>query len=875
MREEERVRDRKTLEDFLVRNDIALIKVGFFKERYHKSKEDDSKRMLPRRNDIPLHQRLHGTRLRGLWTDASPPGGSRQLFAVSHAWLSVEHPDPTGLRLGALVEDLSWMKATDEDLIFFDYCSLFQNDHFHPDYEEGVPLPPGHEALRTETEEALFQTAKRYMDVIFASSMVKVLVMPEIYDIQKIMQSHGKLIRPLKQRYIERGWCGMEFSLARKAENVVAQARPLFGRRIRNEDDIIDIEQIDFQELQVTIAHFDDKNGTYKQRKEFEGAPYFEQREGNHFLYRKEERRWIIGPNLGERDEKNIWAEIDTQDDEPPCGYWRVKIQAHPNIQVFMMTPDTDKFMVSGLAWLRSSGNGIYREQGQHNGRPYYLNEEGVFIYVLKNGHWCIAPVLGVIGDLVWAQNKNSMPKPPDGDWEVPPIACPDIRVVRPPQGTQAVIEGFGWVREHANGPYLPAGEHVGSPYFTNSDGTIFLYRWREKRWRIAPVLGATGSHVVDELTNSDLVPPTVGWKHAIVVVQPTKNGETIALVGARATRLPGKIRLLTSMDGEQWEQAAMLQEGLVDFEVPVITRYVRVQLERDLPWVRCIKDTGVDYRNSPDFDDIIYACQGPGYGHRVSVQSRQGAWVKAEKGWLPLYIGGEKVLEGISDGKEEPWNCTLVGYRNDEVRQLPDSDEFGINPGQFAALHDVGAVCFSREGDEHIVGSMYSRHFGCDDRAELFKTILKGGSRLAVHHIATIRQAVKEETDGRIVKLALKILAGFGAKLYPPDIEDIASLLSSPDGYVREAAATALGRIGVPAASHADDLCIVLGDSDVGVQVAAAAALAHLGEASQELAVGASAQVASMLGHGDREKRIVACEALAEMGEYGAAPRR
>mmetsp|Transcript_90837 Transcript_90837/g.291186 ORF Transcript_90837/g.291186 Transcript_90837/m.291186 type:complete len:160 (+) Transcript_90837:160-639(+) len=89
MREEERVRDRKTLEDFLVRNDIALIKVGFFKERYHKSKEDDSKRMLPRRNDIPLHQRLHGTRLRGLWTDASPPGGSRQLFAVSHAWLAL------------------------------------------------------------------------------------------------------------------------------------------------------------------------------------------------------------------------------------------------------------------------------------------------------------------------------------------------------------------------------------------------------------------------------------------------------------------------------------------------------------------------------------------------------------------------------------------------------------------------------------------------------------------------------------------------------------------------------------------------------------------------------------------------------------------
>ena len=74
---------------------------------------------------------------------------------VSHIWTAPEHPDPEGEGLHELVEELNRLAIADNELVFYDYCSLFQIDKQHPDWQRYKFHPPeGHSRgyLRTPEE---------------------------------------------------------------------------------------------------------------------------------------------------------------------------------------------------------------------------------------------------------------------------------------------------------------------------------------------------------------------------------------------------------------------------------------------------------------------------------------------------------------------------------------------------------------------------------------------------------------------------------------------------------------------------------------------------------------------------------------------------
>ena len=67
--------------------------------------------------------------------------GKQALFAVTHKWLSEEHPDPDGFHLARLVDVLTNEKADDDDGVFFDWSSLYQkprSEHEERLFKEGL-----------------------------------------------------------------------------------------------------------------------------------------------------------------------------------------------------------------------------------------------------------------------------------------------------------------------------------------------------------------------------------------------------------------------------------------------------------------------------------------------------------------------------------------------------------------------------------------------------------------------------------------------------------------------------------------------------------------------------------------------------------------
>lgn len=865
--------EKIVLEDFLVRNDIGLIRIAFFKERLALSKQDDMCKPLLRRQDVPRHHVVHGVQVRGMWTDG--PNSAQNVYAVSHAWLSTEHPDPGALHLEALVEDLSWLGAVDKDLVFFDYCSLPQVNLLHPDYKGGEAngnLSSDHEALRTPNQHMQYHTAMRYMDILFSSPHIKVVVMPEIFDMSKFTEAKGKPITHSTASYLERGWCGLEFTAAASAGSICSLARRLNAITTRVEDDLKATEEMDFKELQVTVSAPKQLRGLYKMRGDFEGAPFFERTDGQFLMYRNYEVRFYVGPTIGAISDDEVWAELESGEKEPPECFWKVKYQKHPDVQVAIMRPGTDKVEVKGLAWLRESANGIYEQQGEHHDRPYYKNEQGMFMYCHQQATWYISPHLGVMGDLVWAENTIAMDRPPEGPWRVLPIACPDIKVERPPSADQALVSGFGWVRERGNGLYRITDAHDGGPLFANSDDSVFIYRWREQRWRIARVLGATGTHVKDEIPSECLEPPSGKWKNAKVEVNIVGSADMVTLTGLRATKLPGKMRFSMSEDAVVWTDVCQVQEGFQDFTPPVRARFARFVLQKDLGYLRCIKESGVAYRSSMNLDDKITTYPGPLCGARVPVQGRHGNWIKAEKGYLPLWIGEEKLFRGFPPGDAEAYTCQIMGYRPDVVVPLPGVFEPGLDASQFAMFlkQRRADIRFSLTEDKERVLAMFRRRFGADERKDTFRRILQKAGKGAVRNIADVRLGL-QDFDGEVVRMALEILAGLGPKLWPKDIEGIASFLSQPDGYLREAAAHAMYRLGLHAAPYTREVASLLSDPDIDVRIAGAGALSTLGPKAEARAKGAAKLLVDLLMHQDREVRKKSVNTLAVMGEFGS----
>jgi hypothetical protein len=208
---------------FCIQSRIGWIKVGFIRRfvSAHHRRAQDEVLLFPRRQELP----------RGSFYEGMPPENRRR-FAVSHGWACENHPTPSGDRIKRLAQALETARADDDDAVFLDYASLFQN----PRFETGLGLPP--QRIRRPDERKCFRTALFEMSRMFAFGGVEVIVLPQLERWQDFPAVLGSQSEPVlkfsevKNRaceksdlwgwinavpYENRGWCAAEFSCALKA----------------------------------------------------------------------------------------------------------------------------------------------------------------------------------------------------------------------------------------------------------------------------------------------------------------------------------------------------------------------------------------------------------------------------------------------------------------------------------------------------------------------------------------------------------------------------------------------------------------------------------------------------------------------------------
>ncbi|CAK0802715.1 unnamed protein product, partial [Prorocentrum cordatum] len=179
-------------------------------------------------------------------------GEPKHRYVVSHPWLSKEHPDPTGVKLKRLVQQLDLLDAPDSGAVFIDYMGLPQNNKQNPDYmrlvREGRPPGPGeHPAVRTRAEEALFEKALGSMELMYSMGNTPVIVLP--MD-DEVAADTG---------YFSRGWCFFEFALAFSFGNIAnAEVHaPLWKMRKRAAD--LKLDTVDGFHGGFNATHFTNK----------------------------------------------------------------------------------------------------------------------------------------------------------------------------------------------------------------------------------------------------------------------------------------------------------------------------------------------------------------------------------------------------------------------------------------------------------------------------------------------------------------------------------------------------------------------------------------------------------------------------------------
>jgi len=158
--------------------------------------------LFPRRQELP----------RGSIFEGMPPE-ERRRFAVSHGWACERHPTPSTQRIQRLAQALEVAGADDDDAVFLDYASLFQNALF------GSPLPecPLPQRNRTAKESKCFRTALFEMPRMFAFGGVKVIVLPQLEHWQAFPASLHSSQCELSALwgwindgpYHNRGWCAV------------------------------------------------------------------------------------------------------------------------------------------------------------------------------------------------------------------------------------------------------------------------------------------------------------------------------------------------------------------------------------------------------------------------------------------------------------------------------------------------------------------------------------------------------------------------------------------------------------------------------------------------------------------------------------------
>mmetsp|Transcript_88003 Transcript_88003/g.266898 ORF Transcript_88003/g.266898 Transcript_88003/m.266898 type:complete len:430 (-) Transcript_88003:103-1392(-) len=127
-------------------------------------------------------------------------------FVVSHGWLSKAHPDPNGVHLQEIVAELAKCDAKDADIVFVDYCSLYQTDLCHPDalaLKNDERLPAGHIALRTPAQNIAFGKAMNMMHELYTHETCDIVIVPNV-------PNDAANNTP----YFARGWCFFEFAIS-------------------------------------------------------------------------------------------------------------------------------------------------------------------------------------------------------------------------------------------------------------------------------------------------------------------------------------------------------------------------------------------------------------------------------------------------------------------------------------------------------------------------------------------------------------------------------------------------------------------------------------------------------------------------------------
>lgn len=136
-------------------------------------------------------------------------------FIISHAWLSAEHPDPNGTQLRDMVSVLEQIGAKPDDLVFYDYCCLFQEDKGDPEWTQTLfEKQPGHRSLRTQEQHTLFTKAMDNMQLLYTSEDNHVVVIPEVPE----DAANGT-------PYITRGWCFFELCVSADYDRTVVSSQ--------------------------------------------------------------------------------------------------------------------------------------------------------------------------------------------------------------------------------------------------------------------------------------------------------------------------------------------------------------------------------------------------------------------------------------------------------------------------------------------------------------------------------------------------------------------------------------------------------------------------------------------------------------------------
>jgi len=188
--------------EYMDTSKIAWIKVGYLRDLQRQEKK------FVRRQELPEGKYVK--------SEASLLAKTGLRFVVSHPWLAREHPDPEGLQLRALVEELRQKKARDDDLVFISYSSMYQHDHRDKGLQElkdairrgekkkeDLPKPGTHPSVRTPEQQTEFNAGLKDMWRLYCNRRFNVLALPDV---------PGTAANP--NPYINRGWCYLESSLS-------------------------------------------------------------------------------------------------------------------------------------------------------------------------------------------------------------------------------------------------------------------------------------------------------------------------------------------------------------------------------------------------------------------------------------------------------------------------------------------------------------------------------------------------------------------------------------------------------------------------------------------------------------------------------------